>query len=298
MTRRRPERRGNLAGLLGDAQGLTQTTEHGRALPLSELRPYAGQPRRQFGEAELEALTQSIREQGVLQPLLVRPAPGGGYEIAAGERRYRAALAAGLQEVPALVRQLDDQQMLEVGLVENLQRENLNPLDEIEGALRLLALRLNVAPQEARQRLIANLRHEAEADVAVFAQVFSLLGRETWQSFAKNKLRVLQWPAEVLTAMRERGLTYSAAAVIASAPEDHRPALLERALAGATRQELRAFLTSLTPVRKRAGTSKKQLDHLGRTFGSVRWFNGLTDQQRTDLDRWLKRMPTWLQAED
>lgn len=297
MTRRRPERRGNLAGLLGEVQELTRRSEAARSLPLTELRPYPQQPRRQFGEAELQALTRSIQEQGILQPLLVRPAAEGGFEIAAGERRYRAALAAGLTDVPVLVRELSDEQMLEVGLVENLQRENLNPLDEIEGALRLLALRLGATPHEARQRLIASLRNPEPEDAAVFEGVFSLLGRETWQSFAKNKLRVLQWPETVLQAMRDQGLTYSAAAVVAAAPAAHQAQLLERALAGATRQELRAALAALAPVAPHKGVSRKNLEQLGRTLGSARWFQNLSEQQRAELDRWLSRRPEWLSTE-
>lgn len=296
MTRRRLERRGDLAGLLGRAQDLTQpAVADTRRVALDELRPYSGQPRRSFPPSELEALTRSVRERGVLQPLLVRPAPNGsGYEIAAGERRYRAALAAGLPDVPVLVRPLSDEQMLEVGLIENLQRENLNLLDEVEGKLRLLALRLNVTPEQARQRMMVALRRPVEAELQMFEQLFALLGRESWESFAKNKLRVLQWPSEVLEAMRERGLAYSLAAVVAAAPAEHRAHLLEEALGGATRQQLRERLAALKPAPVGSRINVREVQRLGRTLGNSKWLQTLSAQQQAELDRWLRKMPEWV----
>ena len=102
-------------------------------LKVSDLEPNRDQPRRDFDEASLAELADSIAKHGVLQPLLVRPLFGGGYQIVAGERRWRAARMAGVQTVPALVRDLDDQQVMELALIENLQREDLNPLEEAEG---------------------------------------------------------------------------------------------------------------------------------------------------------------------
>jgi ParB family chromosome partitioning protein len=109
-------------------------------LPIEDLHPGATQPRKTFDEARLSELADSVRTQGILQPLVVRPRTGGGgYEIIAGERRWRAAQKAGLHEVPALVRALGDEEAAEIGLVENLQREDLNPIDEAEGYQRLCA---------------------------------------------------------------------------------------------------------------------------------------------------------------
>lgn len=110
-------------------------------LLLSELVANAQQPRTVFEDAALEELASSIAEKGVLQPLLVRP-KGKGYEIVAGERRFRAAKLAGLTEVPVVVRDLDDRETLEIALIENLQRENLNPLEEARAFQGLLALGL------------------------------------------------------------------------------------------------------------------------------------------------------------
>jgi len=133
-----------LAALLGDAAAESAEPDRGRAgvrrLQIAFLTPNRYNPRRQFDERELEELAQSIRERGVLQPILVRPAGGADrYEIVAGERRWRAARLAGLHEVPALVRDLDDRAALEVAIVENVQRSDLNALDEAMGYERLIA---------------------------------------------------------------------------------------------------------------------------------------------------------------
>src|SRR5690242_3518861 len=132
-TRRPPLGRG-LAALFGETGGTPSPSAAARVVPIEAVRPSAFQPRRHFTEDELEALSQSIREKGILQPLLVRPSaePGSEYELVAGERRWRAAQRAGLHEVPVTVRDVADSEALEIALVENLQRENLTPLDEAE----------------------------------------------------------------------------------------------------------------------------------------------------------------------
>lgn len=104
-----------------------------RSLPVSELEPNAGQPRRRFDEEALAVLAESIGTYGVIQPLAVRPLAGGGYQIVAGERRWRAARMAGLREVPVVVLELGEAETLEIAMVENLQREDLNPMEEAEG---------------------------------------------------------------------------------------------------------------------------------------------------------------------
>jgi ParB family chromosome partitioning protein len=111
-----------------------------RRVPIELIRPGPFQPRRRFAETELDALAQSIREKGILQPLLVRPLAGeeADFELVAGERRWRAAQRVGLHEVPIIVRPLGDSEALEIALVENLQREDLSPLEEAEAYSRLM----------------------------------------------------------------------------------------------------------------------------------------------------------------
>ncbi len=106
-------------------------------IPLAEIHPGRYQPRRSFDEAGLAELAQSIRTQGLIQPVLLRARPQGGYELVAGERRWRAARMAGLNAVSAVVRDLTDQQASIMALIENIQREDLKPLDEASGLQRL-----------------------------------------------------------------------------------------------------------------------------------------------------------------
>jgi ParB family chromosome partitioning protein len=143
-----------------------------QTLSVGLLRPNPFQPRRRLEEEGLEELTASIRESGILQPLVVRPA-GRAFEIVAGERRWRAAQQAGLAEVPALVRQIDDQQMLELALVENLQREALGPVEEAR----------------AYQRLVDEFGHTQD-------QVAQRVGKS--RVTVTNSLRLLKLPAPIL----------------------------------------------------------------------------------------------------
>ena len=108
------------------------------SLKITEIEPDRGQPRKNFDEAAMAELENSIREYGVLQPLLVRPMSDGSYKIVAGERRWRAAMAAGLSEVPVVIRSMTEEEACAIALIENLQREDLNPLEEAEGMQRLI----------------------------------------------------------------------------------------------------------------------------------------------------------------
>lgn len=126
-----------LGALMGDAA--LQTPEAGSLfLPISQVEPGLNQPRKRFDEEPLQDLADSIREHGVIQPLTVRRLSSGYYQIIAGERRWRAAKLAGLSEVPAVIIEADDKKVLEIGLIENLQREDLNPMEEAEGYMVLL----------------------------------------------------------------------------------------------------------------------------------------------------------------
>lgn len=102
-------------------------------LRLTEISPNKSQPRRDFDDAALETLADSIKQHGVLQPILVRPLPMGGYQIVAGERRWRASRLAGLDEIPVFIRELTDAETSRIAMVENLQREDLNPIEEAQG---------------------------------------------------------------------------------------------------------------------------------------------------------------------
>ena len=116
-----------------------EESESLRTLRISEIEPNKGQPRKNFDKEAMEQLAESIRTNGILQPLLVRPLATGNYQIIAGERRWRAAKIAGLSEVPVVIRDdLSEEQVMQVALIENLQRENLNPIEEAQGYRELI----------------------------------------------------------------------------------------------------------------------------------------------------------------
>src|SRR4051812_32092636 len=130
-----------LAALIGDSvseQAVMDDIRHLRHVPIEVLNPNPHNPRKRFAEEEVEDLARSIRDKGVLQPLLARERSDGQYEIIAGERRWRAAQRAGVHDVPVLVRNLSDAEALEVALIENIQRADLNPLEEAQGYSQLL----------------------------------------------------------------------------------------------------------------------------------------------------------------
>ncbi len=141
-----------LGALLGDAAMDRDGGSGKLLLPLSQIEPCASQPRKNFDEASLADLADSIREHGIIQPLTVRKLASGYYQIIAGERRWRAARMAGLTEVPALVIEADDRKTMELALIENLQREDLNPLEEAEG-YRSLIETFSLTQEEAAERV-------------------------------------------------------------------------------------------------------------------------------------------------
>lgn len=155
-----------------------------QTLPIERLRPNPDQPRRSFRTEPLEELTRSIAEKGVLQPLIVRQSPDDPttYQIVAGERRWRAAQAAQVHEVPVLIREFDDTEVLEVAIIENIQREDLNPLEEADGY----------------QQLMDKFGHTQ-------SQLADALGKS--RSHIANLTRLLTLPAEVRTLVAEGSLT-------------------------------------------------------------------------------------------
>ena len=153
-----------LSALLGDAAAppAAATSRGQRQLPIGQLEPSPLQPRRHFDPDELEALAESIRANGILQPILVRrhPAKADMHEIVAGERRWRAAQMAGLHDVPVLVRELDNREVLELALGENLQRHDLSALEEAEGYRRLIE-EFSLAQEDLGRRVGKSRAHIA-----------------------------------------------------------------------------------------------------------------------------------------
>ena len=141
-----------LGALLGDDFSMDNTPTAASTLPLSQIENSAAQPRRVFDEEKLQELADSIREYGIIQPITVRKLSSGYYQIIAGERRWRAARMAGLTEVPVNVIEADDRKAMELAMIENLQREDLNPMEEAEG-YRTLIEQYEMTQEEAAQRV-------------------------------------------------------------------------------------------------------------------------------------------------
>jgi ParB family chromosome partitioning protein len=279
------------------------------SMPLEQISLPPNQPRRYFDSEALKQLTESIKQHGILQPILVRPLDGSKHELVAGERRYRAALSIGLKVVPVVIRELDDNAAFQFALIENLLRSDLNPVEETEGILQLLALKLGRSVDEIPP-LLRRLQHERKEsvkssnnvigkqefdseddvvkdesekldddnniigeqesesektdnnvigknedesldadnnvigddethgsppvnpDLKIIKQVFEGLGLMTWESFANNRLPLLNLPEDILLALRFGSLEYTKAKAIAQIQKlDERVAFLEQALA-------------------------------------------------------------------
>ncbi len=194
-------------------------------VPIGSIRPNPRQPRKRFSEESLAELAQSIREKGLLQPLIVRPL-GEGYELVAGERRYRAALMAGLEEVPVLIKDLSDGEALELALIENLQREDLSPVEEARGYQALVEMGLT---QEEIARRVGKAR-----------------------STVTNALRLLQLPQEVLEALDRGEITAGhARALLMLEPEDRLWGLKEILKKGLSVRQAEALRERLAEARPR-----------------------------------------------
>jgi ParB family transcriptional regulator, chromosome partitioning protein len=187
-----PERRGlgrGLEVLLGGV-GATELAE----LPVDAIHPNPRQPRRRFDAEAGAGLADSVRSQGVVQPVVVRPRDAGGYELIAGERRWRAAREAGMREVPAVVRETDDRDSLLLGLVENVARENLSPAEEAR-AFAVLMDEFGLSLGDVAERV-------AKSKPAV-----------------SNRVRLLELPEDVLAMLERRQLTEGHARAILAVPD-------------------------------------------------------------------------------
>lgn len=201
---------------------LDQVSASQDLIPISKIKAAKNQPRRYFDENKLLQLEKSIREQGIIEPLIVRPLKRNLYELVAGERRFRVAQRIGLQEVPAIVRELDDLDAAKISLIENLQREDLNPYEETEGIITLLAKEFNVLPEEVSP-LLHRIQHQFKQpsnnvigtpEFIKIESVFSSIGKMTWESFINNRLPILNLPSDIIDALRQGKLAYTKAKAI------------------------------------------------------------------------------------
>lgn len=238
---KRPQGKGlgrGLSALIGESDpegGLASPDADAIAIDL--IRPNPDQPRRRFSEEEIEELAVSIRERGVIQPLILRPDPSGeGYQIVAGERRWRAAQRAQLHEVPAVVRDLDDATVLEVAIIENVQRADLTPVEEARGY----------------SRLMQEFGHTQE-------RLGAIVGKS--RPHIANALRLLTLPEPVLRYLDEGRLTAGHARALVTA--DNPLALAEQVIArNLSVRETEALARRAKPEAqaRRGGPSAKDAD--------------------------------------
>lgn len=228
--------------LVGEADAETAGMRPESTLPIAQIKPNKGQPRKSFKEEDLSELTDSIRQNGVLQSLLVRK-KGNEYEIVAGERRYQAAKAAGLDEVPVIIREVSDEDVFKLALIENLQRSDLTPLEEARGYRQL------IKDKGLTQEELAHILSKSRSAIT-------------------NTLRLLDLPKEVQSYVEEGTISAGHARAILAVPtEDGRIRLAEKVvterlsvrqtealapLYATAQQEDRPMRTPLPPSYKRA----------------------------------------------
>ena len=230
--------------LLGESEDSTQAE---RKVALAKIQLPDTQPRRYFDERAMEELVESIKAHGLLQPILVRPleldshvSSDECYEIVAGERRYRAAIEAGLNEVPVVIRELTKEEAFHLALMENLQREDLNPVEETEAILLLLTWQLKLTKGEVIDLFSAAAHPERESvDNVIHSQnwqqllaVFRVIGKFTPESFRTNRLPLLKLPVDILEPLRSGKIEYTKAKAIAKIKDENaRKELMASAIA-------------------------------------------------------------------
>jgi len=249
-----------LSALMGEdfSPSAVPTENNGITLvDIDSLVPSPYQPRRVFSESALSDLVHSIKEKGVLQPLLVRKNSGDGYEIIAGERRLRASKQAGLSQVPVIVKDFDDKAALEVALIENLQREDLNPLEEAE----------------AYKRLLDEFQYTQE-------ELSRVVGKS--RSYVANMMRLLDLPADIKQLVENKELTIGHARALLNAqnPSELASEIIER---GLSVRQAEKMATTKGHVATRPRTKKvcqkdadilaleKEMSNLLKTNVSINW---------------------------
>lgn len=236
----------NMGGLIEEL-GDEPSTE----VPVDKIRLPKDQPRKYFDSTKMRELVESVREYGILEPLLVRPLANGEYELVAGERRYRAAKEVGLDTVPIVSRDLNDQDAIRIALVENLQREDLNPVEETEAILSLLTIELNLSKEEVTSLLnqVANAKKRGQdltgnvsRQIEQVGEVLSSIADITPETFRTTRLPLLNLPSDILDSLRQGQIEYTKAKAIARVKdEQQRHALLEEAVAqGLSLTEIKA----------------------------------------------------------
>ena len=267
------------------------------------------QPRRYFDPQKMQQLVQSIQEHGILEPLLVRPLANGQHELIAGERRFRAAQILGLDSVPIISKDVTDREAIQIALVENLQREDLNPVEETEAILELLSLSLDIQigditstlnqSANAKKRgleLTDNVTRQLEAIESLLANV----GRFNAESFRTNRLPLLNMPDDVLETLRQGKLEFTKARAIARIrDESQRQELLEEAIAqNLSLSQIKTRIAAINSVKDTITTEPSLKDLMNDAFTTMKkskvWDN---PKKAKKLAKLLAEIETLIQDE-
>jgi ParB family chromosome partitioning protein len=279
------------------------------SLPIESITRANYQPRRYFDPTGLQQLTASIKANGILQSLLVRPIADGQYELVAGERRYLAAQAAGLTNVPVIVQKMSDMEARQLALVENLQRENLSPLDETEGVLQLLSLKLDTNQDGVVSLLnqIANKKRGITDNVVraeqqqIITEVFDAIGKMSAESFRTHRLPLLKLPDDLLEALRTGQIEYTKAKALAKITDiSKRSEILELAIKeNWSLKQIKTYINSLTPQKSPTVLVERWEKTYKQVTTSLKnkeiWQNNETrerlEELLTELDNFLTNLP-------
>jgi ParB family transcriptional regulator, chromosome partitioning protein len=239
-------------------------------IPLNKIKKPKKQPRKYFDPDKMANLVSSIKDQGVLEPILVRPIEGGFYELVAGERRLRATEIAGLDEIPAVSREMSDEEVGQVALMENLQREDLSPVEETEAVLEVLAFKLKIEVKEVKSVIyqIANaksrntpLNTNVHTQGEEIEECLAQLGRFNMETLRNSRLPILNLPEDVLDALRSGSLEYTKGRALGQVKDEkQRKELLHRAIEEKlSLTEIKNLISKNKTGKTRAKTQEQEL---------------------------------------
>lgn len=278
---------------IADPDSVSDVARTSELIAIERIHFPQEQPRRYFDPERMTQLAHSVKEYGILEPLLVRPLANGNYELVAGERRLRAAKMANLTEVPVSIRELDDRQALQLSLLENLQREDLNPVEETEGILHLLAIALDMAPNQVVSLLYhaynskqrgRELNRTATIQMKIIEDVLATIGKFNTESFRSNRLPLLNLPVDILDVLRQGKLEYTKARLIARLKDiPKRQIVLQKAIKDdLSLTQIRDYIKELTQEPEQEPTLGDRLSQVVRKLKIKKSLDDPQKQQRLE----------------